>query len=402
MAYFPVRYSFSDLTKNFPALTGLLFAGVALLAGCHPAPPAVTDPSDPKFVVAEKGDWKVTRGELNTEIDGYLKQHQATLDQVGKANIPRMETAMLKNIVLKKLLLEKAASLQLKDADKEEAAELDALKSRVPPGQDLDTVLKGSGMTIDDLKQKIHEKVQITKLLQAEAFKNDDPSEQEIDAIYLKNKESFNIPEKVRASRILIQVDDKATPADKAAKKKAIDAARDRIVKGEDFGKVSSEVSEDQYSKSRGGDMGFFAKGENPDAGFDDVAFNTKENAVSPVFLTPLGYQFIKVTAIQPAGPVPIADAHNYIASKLREMKMQQQEQDYAAKTLADSGVTYHLTMVDTTPAQPAGPQGNGPDASAPAPADSGAPAQAPAAQNQPAAPQSAPAPSAATNAPGK
>ncbi len=158
------------------------------------------------------------------------------------------------------------------------------------------------------MKKQIHEKVLIGKVLEAEAFKNVDPTEQEIDDIYLKNKDSFNIPEKIRASRILILVDDKTSPADKAAKKKAIDKARDRVVHGEDFSKVAMEVSQDRYSAPKGGDIGFFQRGEN-EPGFDDVAFNTKENAISPVFLTSLGYQFLKVTAIQPAGVVPVADA---------------------------------------------------------------------------------------------
>jgi parvulin-like peptidyl-prolyl isomerase len=232
-------------------------------------------------------------------------------------------------------------------------------------------------------------------VLEAEAFKNVEPSEQEIDDIYLKNKDSFNIPAKIRASRILIHMDDTASAADKAAKKKAIDKAHDRVTHGEDFGKVAAEVSEDQSSKLKGGDIGYFAKGDNPDAGFDDVAFNTKDGAVSAVFLTPLGYQFIKVTAIQAAGVVPVADARGYIASKLKEQKMEEQSQAYAKQLLADSGVIYHLVLVDPPAQNPAGPEpteGEPPpaqDSSAPAP-DAQAP---PAPQNS-----SAPAPATAPN----
>jgi hypothetical protein len=132
------------------------------------------------------------------------------------------------------------------------------------------------------------------------------------------------------------------------------DAAHARVVKGEDFSKVAMEVSEDQSSKSKGGDLGYFQQGEN-EPGFDDVAFKAKVNTVSPVFPTELGYQFIKVTAIQPAGVLPVADARNYISGKLREMKMGQQEQAYAKKVLADSGVTYHIVLIDP-PAQTAPP----------------------------------------------
>lgn len=321
-------------------------AGAAFLAGCHPA---VKDPNDPKFVVAEKGNWQITRGQLDAEVANFLKARQATPEMVGKAKMPVVETAMLRNMVLKQLLLDRASTLPPKDIDKDEKTELDRLKGPAA-GPEFDKQLKDAGMTMDDLKKKIHEKVLITKLLEAEAFKNVEPTDQEINDIYLKNKDSFNVPAKVRASRILIHVDEKATPAEKAAKKKLADKARDRVMHNEEFGKVAAEMSEDQSSKGKGGDLGYFQQGEN-EPGFDEVAFKAKVNTVSQVFLTPLGYQFIKVTESQPAGVLPIADARGYISSKLREMKMQEQEQAYAKKLLDESKVTYHLTLVDP-PAQ--------------------------------------------------
>jgi parvulin-like peptidyl-prolyl isomerase len=389
MVYFPVRRSLFNSSKYFLALPTLLFVGAVLLAGCHPA---VTDQNDPKFIVAEKGNWQITEGELETEITSLLKQHQTTPEQIGPSKMPYVKTMALKNMVLKKLLLDKAAALPMTDVDKEEAAELDKLKGPATDAQ-FDQQLKTSGLTLDDLKKMLHEKVLIRKVLEAEAFKNVDPTEQEIEAIYLQHKDSFNIPEKIRASRILIMVDDKTSPADKAAKKKAIDKARARVVHGEDFSKVAAEVSQDQSSKLKGGDLPYFARGEN-EPGFDDVAFATKENAISPVFQTALGYQFLKVTAIQPAGIVPMADARGYISSKLREMKMEEQSQVYAKKLLADSGVVYHLVMVDP-PAQMAAPPGSG--------APDNAPPSAVPNSSVSSSPTEAPPPPAATNsAPGQ
>ena len=367
MAYSPVRRSVFDSSKNFPALAALLLAGAALLAGCHPA---VTDPKDPKFIVAEKGNWQITRGELDTEVANLLKQNQVTPEQVGPSKMPVVETRMLKNMVLKKLILDKAASLQLKDVDKEEATQLDAVKQSIPPGQNFEQQLKAADLTLDDLKKIIHEKVLVRKVLEAEALKDVEPTDQEINAFYLEKKASIPpAPPQVRASRILILVDDKTSPADKTAKKKAIDKARDRVGHGEDFSKVAAEVSQDQSSKSNGGDMGLFKRGDNPDAGFDDVAFNTKLGVVSPVFQTPLGYQFLKVTDIKPGGQVPLADIRPKISAYLRDQKMKEQSKDYLEKLLADSGVVYHMKLVEppapNAAASPGGPAGAPPPASA-------------------------------------
>jgi peptidyl-prolyl cis-trans isomerase C len=394
MAFSPVRRFAVASSKKLLGLPVIALAGVIFLAGCHPA--AITDPNDPKFIVAEKtgaGGWQITESELEKEVSDYLKQNHATPDQVGPAKMPILRTAMLKNMVLRKLLLAKAATLNLKsaDIDKEVNDQIDRVKGTMSDA-DFNAQLKTAGLSPDDLKTRLHEKAEVQEVFKAEAFKDVEPTDQEINDIYLKNKESFNIPAKVRASRVLILVDDKTAPADKTAKKKKIDAAHARVAKGEDFAKVATEVSEDRYSAPRGGDINFFQKGEN-EPGFDDVAFNSKVGVVSPVFQTSLGYQFLKVTAIQPAGIVPVADARGYISSKLREMKMQQQEQDYAKKLLTDSTVAYHITLIDP-PAQTAVPNGPGAPDNA-APADASAPpesGQAPA-PDQTAAPAQGPAP---------
>jgi peptidyl-prolyl cis-trans isomerase C len=391
MAFSPVRRFVVDSSKIISGFSALLFAGVVVvLSGCHPA---VTDPNDPKFIVAEKAPWQITEGDLDAEVADYLKQHQATAEQVGPSKMPMLKTAMLKNMVLKKILLGKAAALQLKDDDLDKAvnAQIDQIKGAAGD-EEFQTQLKTAGITLDDLKKRMREKVEIEKVLDAEAFKNVDPTEQEVDAIYMQHKDSFVIPEKVRASRILIMVDDKTSPADKAAKKKAIDKAHDRVAKGEDFSKVATEVSEDKYSAPRGGDINYFQKGEN-EPGFDDVAFNTKVNTVSPVFQTQLGYQFIKVTAIQPAGVIPVAQARSFITSKLREMKMSQQEQAYAKTLLDNSGVTYHMLLIDPPADMSSTPNGQGAPDNAPPPSDSSAPSA------PPAGPDAAPAPAPTTEA---
>jgi parvulin-like peptidyl-prolyl isomerase len=387
MAFPSIRSPRSVLSRNFSKLSVLLLAsGVLLITGCQRAAVvAPLDPHDPNFVVAEKGDWKVTRAQLDAEIANYLKQKQIAPAQVG-ANLPKLETAMADSLVLKQLLLAKAATLPLKDVDKDEATAMDTLKQHIPPGKDLDTELKNAGMTQDKLKQSIHEEVVINKVLEAEAFKNVEPTEQEINDFYMAHKDAppITTPAQMRASRILIKVDNKTTPAEKAAKKKAIDQARARVAKGEDFSKVASQVSEDADSAPKGGDIGLFQKGMNEE-NFDENVFNLKLNELSPVFLTPLGYQFVKVTDIQPAGVKPVAEFRGQIADYLRRGKQAVQEQDYTKKLLTDSGVTFHIKLVDLSapPVPPAGGPGGAPpeaDPNGPAPDAQAAPAPAPAA----------------------
>jgi parvulin-like peptidyl-prolyl isomerase len=371
----------SIFSRFLPLLPlALLTCAAITLAGCHHA---VTDPKDPKFIVAEKpGQWQITRGELDKEINAFLQSKNVTADQVGPDRILTLQTGLLNNMVETKLILDRAASLQFPDVDKEVdqqfQQQLQAFKDQLPPGTNFDAKLKEMGFSLDDLKKNVRDHVLIEKVLKTEALKNDEPTDQQINDIYLKYKDKFVGPPQVRASRIVAMVDPTMTTEAKAAKKKAIDAAHARVMKGEDFAKVAAEVSEDRSSSDKGGDVGWFSQGQN-EAGFDDVAFHTKLNAVSPVFLTPLGYQFLKVTDQDLSGQFTEAQAHDVIAKALRQQTDQQEVQAYTQKLLDNGGVIFHLVRVDPTQnAAPAPPPADG--AAAPQTQEPAAPAQAPAA----------------------
>jgi parvulin-like peptidyl-prolyl isomerase len=353
------------------AACAVLLAGLSLLTACKK--PAISDPNDPNFIVASVGQWTITRADLNKQVDDALTQQNMTRDQVPAAQIPAIESQMLRFMVLKKLLLDKAATMKLPDIDKQVADAVDYAKNRNPShtytDAELADVLKSHGMTLDQWKQNLREVATMRAVLDAGAAKDIEPTEQEIDAIYNAHKDAFNVPPMIRASRVLILVAEGDTAAQKADKKKQIDAARARVMKGEDFSKVAMEVSQDRSSAPRGGDMGKFPRGEN-EAGFDDVAFKTKVNTVSPVFLTSMGYQFVKVTDSTPAGVIPLAEARALIAPKLEAQKKQLAENNYALGLLKSPDVNFYLKMIDPT-AQVGAPGGQAPQAG-----DAGAQAQ--------------------------
>jgi len=123
--------------------------------------------------------------------------------------------------------------------------------------------------------------------------------------------------EDIRASHILIKVDRNAPPADTLAAYKRIMLIRKRIMKGEDFGKLAMENSDDLSANDRTienrkikgnrGDLGYFTVFDMVYP-FESGAYNTPMGEVSMPVRSDFGYHLIKVTDRKPAlGRVQVA-----------------------------------------------------------------------------------------------
>ncbi|MES2838303.1 MAG: peptidylprolyl isomerase [Bacteroidota bacterium] len=98
----------------------------------------------------------------------------------------------------------------------------------------------------------------------------------------------------VRASHILIRVDQNALPKDTLkAYQKAIDV-RNKIVKGEKFEKAAVEFSEDPSAKENKGDLGYFSAMQMVYP-FENAAYQTKVGEISMPVRTRFGYHIVKV-----------------------------------------------------------------------------------------------------------
>ncbi len=97
----------------------------------------------------------------------------------------------------------------------------------------------------------------------------------------------------VKASHILIATDP-ANGGEEAALKTATEVY-DRLMKGEDFGKLAREFSKDHNSAQNGGDLGWFGR-QRMVKEFEDACFNGALNQIQKPVKTSYGYHIIKVT----------------------------------------------------------------------------------------------------------
>lgn len=98
----------------------------------------------------------------------------------------------------------------------------------------------------------------------------------------------------IRASHILITLDENAAPADTLAAYNKILDIRNRALNGEDFGELAVQNSQDPSAKDNRGDLGYFSSFRMVYP-FESAAFKTPKGKISSPVRTRFGYHIIKV-----------------------------------------------------------------------------------------------------------
>lgn len=102
------------------------------------------------------------------------------------------------------------------------------------------------------------------------------------------------LQQELRASHILVLVDENAAPEDTLKAYQKITDVKNRIESGEDFITVAQQFSEDPSVKENNGDLGYFTAFRMVYP-FENAAFSTAVGKVSKPFRTRFGYHIVKV-----------------------------------------------------------------------------------------------------------
>ncbi|MBN2302480.1 MAG: peptidylprolyl isomerase, partial [Lentisphaerae bacterium] len=240
---------------------------------------------------------------------------------------------IVESFVRQTLLMKEARRLNIFPTEEEEQAELQKLADSLPNGMTIKEAMKSSGMNQSEILATIRTRLMIDKLLIMRLKNKAMVSDAELNAYCEQNKEQLHLPERVRASHILItNSPDNSADAEKRAK---IDDIRKQLLAGADFAELAKQYS-DCPSSANGGDLGTFGKGQMVEQ-FERAAFSQEIGEIGPVIKTQFGYHIIKVLEKNAAGIMP----RDKVAEQLIREKTQKAILDYITQLKSASNVKY-------------------------------------------------------------
>jgi peptidyl-prolyl cis-trans isomerase D len=170
-------------------------------------------------------------------------------------------------------------------------------------------------------------------------------SDEDLKAYYDANLARYQRAEEVRARHLLVKVDAKANAATWAKAEDKARKLRAQLAGGADFAALVERHTDDTGTKERGGDLGFFARGQMVGP-FEEAAFQLQPGELSGVVKTQYGYHILRVEEKRPAGPKPFEEVRAEIQQALVQPK-----QDEIAREEAEAFLK-KLTGPDSLEAQ--------------------------------------------------
>ncbi|MEP6962972.1 MAG: peptidylprolyl isomerase [Acidobacteriota bacterium] len=247
--------------------------------------------------------------------------------------IQRLE--ILRAMIDNEIMLQRAEREGLLAVDSDVEARFSDMRTPYT-GEEFQKQLNDRKMTVEDVKAQLRRDLSAQKLLNKETTAKISIVNQDITDFYEANKASFNRAEpQLHLAQILV------TPAndpvvrnlkgdnalDEAQAKKKIAGLEERLKKGEDFGELAQNYSEDAESAAAGGDLGFIPQSafETSDTNLRKTILELRPNQTTPVLKTAEGYRILKLITREPAGQRALNDPN--VQQTIRETLITRKEQ---------------------------------------------------------------------------
>jgi peptidyl-prolyl cis-trans isomerase C len=305
-------------------------------------PVAAAPPAADTGVAVTVNGTDITEADVDARMQKQMQRIPRQMDpNVAEQYKKRIRNQVLENMIKLHLLDEQVKKANIAVTDSDVNDRISEIATR--QGMTMETfksALKTQGLDFEQAQKDIRRALLYEKLIDSQIGAID-INNAEAMAFYEENKEHYNTPEQVRASHILIKPDPNIADANEA-RRKAVAKAEDllkRIKAGEDFATLAMANS-DCPSKDRGGDLGFFARGQMVPA-FENAAFGMEVNQVSGPVESQFGQHIIKLTGRKPAGVTSFEEAKPEIIKMLQNNKKGQLSMQYIEKLKAEAKIVY-------------------------------------------------------------
>jgi peptidyl-prolyl cis-trans isomerase C len=252
--------------------------------------------------IARVNDERIFKDEVERELRRMNPDSATSLED---------RRRMLSTMVERKLLLQEAARLKVFVPTSESERVFSRLKDDYN-AEDFGTTLTEAGQTPTEMKQEMHERLIISKLLREQVFDRIYIKDQEIADYVAAHPDAALVQERVHCSQIVQRTEPE------------LSKVRGQVVAGMPFEEAANRYSIAPEA-SKGGDLGWFERKVMPPA-IEEGCFALKPNEISGVVTSEFGFHLFKLLARKGQENLPGDKVREKVEHLLRQQRAQKEE----------------------------------------------------------------------------
>ena len=272
-------------------------------------------------VVATVNGQTITATAVQGEMKGVMGRFQEQGRKPSDAELVSLRESIIEKMIKLELLHQESKKAGISFSSNDIDKELKGYKKGFPDDKAFAKALGQAGVTEAELRKQIGKNMAIQKFIDTNFKGKVQITEQEVKDFYSKNSEKFKQPELAHAFHILILAKESDPKVDKDRKREKLVQVKKKLKEGGDFAVLAKQYSEDPGSKERGGDLGFFPKGQMVKP-FDQAVFKMTPGEISDIVETEFGYHLIKLEEKRSAQVVSFDEAKTKISAYLTQEKV--------------------------------------------------------------------------------
>jgi peptidyl-prolyl cis-trans isomerase SurA len=292
----------------------------------------------------------ITKGEMERQT----QTAEAALRQEGLSGA-RLQEAMrdrqkdvLRDQIDQLLLVSKAKDLNITvDGDvTKRISEIQTQSKIVDPDKFHAWIREQSGMTFEDFKQQLKNQLLTQRVIGQEIQRTILIPQAQKKEYYEQHKSEFVRDEEVYLRQIFISTEGK-TPEQVAAAEKKAKSLVDRARKGEKFGEMARDNSDDPETAKNYGELPPYKRGQLRKE-IDNIVFTQKKGYVTDPIRVPNGFIILRIEERFEKGQAPFDEVEDQITERLAGPQMQPKLRGYLTRLRQDAFLQVREGYVDS------------------------------------------------------
>jgi peptidyl-prolyl cis-trans isomerase SurA len=291
-------------------------------AGSRPPASAASRGSKVKvdYVVAIVNDAIILASELDARRVPVLTEAQQITDpKERERRIAKLTSQVLDEMVNDELEVQAAEAAKIEVESSEVQAALDEIKQQNNlDDAGLAAALSAQGFTLANYKQEVRRQMLRLRAENQMIAPKVQVSEEDVRARYDQMARRTEQVQAVKLSHMLFKLPEHPTEQQIAEAKEKAAKAIARVRGGEDFAKVAQTESEDDTTKTTGGELGWFQRGSMANPEWEPVVFAMDKGDVRGPITGPQGFHVFQVTEIKRSDLKPFNEMKEQLSRELR------------------------------------------------------------------------------------